>query len=232
MVEIRAVVETALYIDDLDDVEDFYRRILGLRVMGKSSGRHVFFQVGEASVLLAFLAEATLKGDHLPPHGAIGPGHIALGIEAESFDAWRKHLHDHGVAVEQEVEWPKGGTSLYAFRSNCRTSFSRHCFNPVACALSGSSRTVMPCPPGFWYDQDRDDWVVVLKGAARLRFEDRIVEMNPGDFINIPAHKRYRVEWSTPEEPTIWRRRITIQGSVNFSLSILCRRLLLGDSNN
>jgi cupin 2 domain-containing protein len=43
-----------------------------------------------------------------------------------------------------------------------------------------------------------------LKGAARLRFEDSIVEMKPGDFVNIPAHKKHRVEWTTPDEPTIW----------------------------
>jgi len=61
-------------------------------------------------------------------------------------------------------------------------------------------------PEEFWYDQDSHEWVVVLKGAARLRFEDRDerVEMIPGDFVNIPAHKRHRVEWTTPDEPTVW----------------------------
>ena len=59
-------------------------------------------------------------------------------------------------------------------------------------------------PDGFWYDQDQHEWVVLLKGAARLRFDDGIMEMKPGDFINIPAHQRHRVEWTTPEEPTIW----------------------------
>jgi cupin 2 domain-containing protein len=59
-------------------------------------------------------------------------------------------------------------------------------------------------PEGFWYDQDRYEWVIVLQGAARLRFEDRIVELKPGDFTNIPAHKRHRVEWTTPDEPTVW----------------------------
>ncbi len=59
-------------------------------------------------------------------------------------------------------------------------------------------------PAGFWYDQGEHEWVIVLKGAARLRFEDGIVEMKPGDFIDIPAHKKHRVEWTTPEEPTIW----------------------------
>lgn len=59
-------------------------------------------------------------------------------------------------------------------------------------------------PDGFWYDQDEHEWVIVLTGAARLQFEDRIVELKPGDFVNIPAHKKHRVEWTTPEEPTIW----------------------------
>lgn len=59
-------------------------------------------------------------------------------------------------------------------------------------------------PEGFWYDQDRHEWVVVLKGAARLRFEDEVIEMKPGDFMNIPAHRKHRVEWTPPDEPTIW----------------------------
>jgi catechol 2,3-dioxygenase-like lactoylglutathione lyase family enzyme len=110
---IQAIFETAIYVDDLQAAETFYRTVLGLPVMGKEPGRHVFFQVGEASVLLAFLAQATLKGDPLPPHGASGPGHFALGIEAETSDAWRKLLHGHGVSIEKEVEWPKGGRSIY-----------------------------------------------------------------------------------------------------------------------
>ena len=59
-------------------------------------------------------------------------------------------------------------------------------------------------PEGFWYNQDRHEWVVVLKGAARLRFEDETNELKPGDFVNIPAHRKHRVEWTTPDEPTIW----------------------------
>ena len=59
-------------------------------------------------------------------------------------------------------------------------------------------------PEGFWYDQGQHEWVVVLKGAARLQFEDGTVEMKPGDSINIPAYKKHRVEWTTPDEPTVW----------------------------
>ena len=59
-------------------------------------------------------------------------------------------------------------------------------------------------PDAFWYAQDQHEWVVVLIGLARLRFEDGSIEMKPGDFINIPAHKKHRVEWTTPDEPTVW----------------------------
>ena len=61
-------------------------------------------------------------------------------------------------------------------------------------------------PEGFWYDQDEHEWVVVLKGEANLLFEgdDAPIHMGPGDFVNIPAHKRHRVEWTTEEEPTVW----------------------------
>jgi cupin 2 domain-containing protein len=59
-------------------------------------------------------------------------------------------------------------------------------------------------PEGFWYDQNQHECVIVLKGAARLRFEEETVEMTPGDFMNIPAHKKHRVEWTTPDEPTVW----------------------------
>jgi catechol 2,3-dioxygenase-like lactoylglutathione lyase family enzyme len=112
-VKINAVIETAIYVDDLQAGETFYQTVLGLPVISKEPGHHVFFQVGEADVLLAFIAETTLKGDKLPAHGATGPGHFALGIETEAFDAWRKCLQGHGVTIEKEVEWPRGGKSLY-----------------------------------------------------------------------------------------------------------------------
>lgn len=60
-------------------------------------------------------------------------------------------------------------------------------------------------PDGFWYDQDDYEWVVVLKGAARLRFEDgAIAEMTPGAFVDIPAHRRHRVDWTDPDQDTVW----------------------------
>ncbi len=59
---------------------------------------------------------------------------------------------------------------------------------------------------GDWYDQNQNEWVLVLKGNAGLLFEgsEKIVLMKTGDYINIPAHKKHRVEWTDPEEETIW----------------------------
>lgn len=49
----------------------------------------------------------------LPPHGATGPGHLALGIPAPALDGWRRHLFASGVEIEKEMAWPLGGQSLY-----------------------------------------------------------------------------------------------------------------------
>ena len=61
-------------------------------------------------------------------------------------------------------------------------------------------------PEGFWYDQEDAEWVVVLKGEAKLHFEgdDEPIHMKMGDFVNIPAHRKHRIEWTTPDEPTVW----------------------------
>jgi cupin 2 domain-containing protein len=61
-------------------------------------------------------------------------------------------------------------------------------------------------PPGFWYDQDTHEWVLLIQGSARLRIEgeEELLEMKPGSYVNLPAHKRHRVEWTDPTKPTIW----------------------------
>jgi len=56
----------------------------------------------------------------------------------------------------------------------------------------------------FWYDQDQNECVLLVAGAARLEFENELVEMSPGSFLNIPAHRRHRVQWTDPNQPTVW----------------------------
>lgn len=61
-------------------------------------------------------------------------------------------------------------------------------------------------PPGQWHDQARDEWVLVLRGSAGLRFEDATEPrlLRAGDHVVIPAGRRHRVEWTDATEPTVW----------------------------
>jgi catechol 2,3-dioxygenase-like lactoylglutathione lyase family enzyme len=111
--KINTVVETAIYADDLAAAEKFYTDVIGLTVIGKEPDRHVFFRVGEATVLLVFRAGTTLQGEPFPAHGATGPGHFALGIDREALDPWRSVLGAKGIAIEKEASWPRGGRSIY-----------------------------------------------------------------------------------------------------------------------
>jgi catechol 2,3-dioxygenase-like lactoylglutathione lyase family enzyme len=113
-----AILESALYVTDLDAAEAFYGGILGLERIAKVGGRHVFFRCG-ASVLLLFNAEATKvpppPGARLPvpPHGTVGNGHLCFAASAEEIESWRARLIDLGVEIEADFHWPSGGRSIY-----------------------------------------------------------------------------------------------------------------------
>ena len=61
-------------------------------------------------------------------------------------------------------------------------------------------------PPGFWYDQTEGEWVLLLAGAARLRFADEAEPrlLRPGDCLDIAPQRRHRVDWTDPATPTVW----------------------------
>lgn len=61
-------------------------------------------------------------------------------------------------------------------------------------------------PKNFWYDQEENEWVILIKGKAKLKFfdEDELIELNEGDYLNIASHKKHRVEWTDTESETIW----------------------------
>lgn len=60
-------------------------------------------------------------------------------------------------------------------------------------------------PETGWYDQDHDEWVMVLQGSAELLFEDKeVIHLEAGDYLNIPAHMKHRVIQTSAEPPTVW----------------------------
>lgn len=61
-------------------------------------------------------------------------------------------------------------------------------------------------PDGFWYDQDKNEWVIVLRGNALLSLatQDEPIALSAGDYLNIPARLKHRVEWTDPHQETVW----------------------------
>jgi catechol 2,3-dioxygenase-like lactoylglutathione lyase family enzyme len=115
---LRGVLETVLYVNDLDAAERFYTGVLGLAFVSREPGRHVFFRSGQAMFLVFNpLTTATqtviINGSRLPVHGAHGQGHAAFRVHEAELPAWRERLRTAGVAIESEVSWPQGGHSIY-----------------------------------------------------------------------------------------------------------------------
>lgn len=113
-----AVLETVLYAGDLAAAEAFYAGVMGLDVVGRAEGRHVFLRCG-SQMLLVFNADVTkvpLPADAklpVPAHGAHGPGHVCFAATAEEIVRWRARLEAKGVSIEADFEWPDGGRSIY-----------------------------------------------------------------------------------------------------------------------
>ncbi len=125
MASIVRLLETALYVEDLERSCDFYERVLGLGpVLETSPGSKIEnrslrpLHLPGGQVLLLFpkgsaTKTAVLSGGTIPPHDGNGRLHIAFAISASELEAWRERLKAHGVAIEGEMEWPRGGRSLY-----------------------------------------------------------------------------------------------------------------------
>ena len=112
-----ALLEAALYVDDLDAAETFYGGLLGLERIQRIGTRHAFYRVG-AAVLLIFNPAETEKPPGnpklpVPPHGARGPGHVCFAMPRAEIAALRARLIAAGVAVDAEFDWPSGAHSLY-----------------------------------------------------------------------------------------------------------------------
>jgi catechol 2,3-dioxygenase-like lactoylglutathione lyase family enzyme len=115
--KIVGVLETALYVDDLDRAAGFYEDVLGLKPINKDQ-RFAGYDAGPRSVLLLFKRGSTLETVHMPggtipPHDGQGPLHIAFAIAADALPAWEQHLAGRGIAIEGRTDWPRGGKSIY-----------------------------------------------------------------------------------------------------------------------
>jgi len=114
---ISHVLETALYVADVDAAVAFYRDVLGLRVL-EQGPRLVAMDAGQATVLLLFRRGATgsgadTPGGRIPPHDGQGPVHVAFAIAGEALGDWERRLEEHGILIESRVRWDLGGQSVY-----------------------------------------------------------------------------------------------------------------------
>lgn len=119
----KGVLETVLYFENQDRAETFYGEALGMRLISKEDGRHLFFRAGE-SMFLLFNPEATKKAGTLSPHTGITGGHSCLLVDSGVYEEWKAHLREVGVEIVQEVDWPLGskpearrGSSFYFYDS-------------------------------------------------------------------------------------------------------------------
>ncbi len=113
----HALLEAALYVDDLDAARLFYCDHLGLQLFQEVPGRHMFFALGP-SVLLIFNPTATAQPPGnpqipVPPHGAKGPGHVCLAMARDEIAQMEKRLRAAGVEIDTAFDWPNGARSLY-----------------------------------------------------------------------------------------------------------------------
>ena len=109
---IQQIKETCIYIEDLEKTQEFYQRVLDLKLIGKKPGRHVFFRAG-TSVLLCFIPEATKHETELPPHFATGPAHLAFEVSINDYSDWKKKVMNSGVEILHEQKWQDKYLSFY-----------------------------------------------------------------------------------------------------------------------
>ncbi len=117
MPDLTGVLETCLYVDDLDRASRFYEEVFGLRRID-GDDRLRAYSVAGRGVLLLFKRGASLKPAPDPagvisPHDGNGQLHFAFSIAASELSAWEKHLARNNVPIERRMHWPRGGTSIY-----------------------------------------------------------------------------------------------------------------------
>jgi catechol 2,3-dioxygenase-like lactoylglutathione lyase family enzyme len=114
---LTGIIESCLYIEDVDRAGDFYEKILGLRRIA-GDNRFLAYSVADRDVLLLFKKGGATEplefpGGIIPPHDGSGHNHLAFSVSAEELAAWERKLAEQNVAIESRVQWPAGGKSIY-----------------------------------------------------------------------------------------------------------------------
>lgn len=115
---LNGIVETGVYVEDVERAAAFYERLFGFPRM-VSDARFCVFNAGPAHVLLLFRRGATLEpvtlpnGGVIPPHDGSGEQHFAFAINGADVERWEAWLTSHQVEIESRVNWERGGVSLY-----------------------------------------------------------------------------------------------------------------------
>ena len=117
MPKLSRVLETALYVADLDKAAAFYADVMGLPCI-HADHRMRAFDVGGNGVLLLFPQGGSLQpietpGGSIPPHDGSGPMHVAFSISKDELESWQDYLQSVGVTLEGRTQWPRGGVSVY-----------------------------------------------------------------------------------------------------------------------
>jgi catechol 2,3-dioxygenase-like lactoylglutathione lyase family enzyme len=112
------IVETALYVADVNRAAEWYQRIFGFPLIFQQEDRLRVLEIGEKQVLLLFkqgasLHSQNLPGGTIPPHDGSGPAHMAFGMQTADAEQWEALLAEQGVEIIGRVEWGKGDKSLY-----------------------------------------------------------------------------------------------------------------------
>lgn len=118
MPQLLSILETALYVDDLDRAGAFYEKVMGLSDILYADDRMRAYGINQRNVLLLFIRGGTTEpvqtgGGLIPPHDAKGRIHMAFAIAPDMLAAWRTHLADHAIIIEGTSDWQRGGHSLY-----------------------------------------------------------------------------------------------------------------------
>jgi catechol 2,3-dioxygenase-like lactoylglutathione lyase family enzyme len=117
MPKLNGVIESSLYVEDLERAVEFYQRLFAFAIIGRDA-RFCAFNVSNHHVLLLFKRGASdqsipLPGGSIPPHDGAGSLHVGFAVPADSLPEWEQALAANHVTIESRVKWPRGGASVY-----------------------------------------------------------------------------------------------------------------------